>query len=39
MGFARKFLGTSPQQVTTQDQATFAAILDRQHLDAGGSLA
>ena len=34
--FARAFVGTSPDQVTTQDQATFAAMLDRQHLVAGG---
>ena len=31
--FTREFLGTRPNQVTTQDQATFASMLDRQHLD------
>jgi hypothetical protein len=32
--FTREFLGTSPNQVTTQDQAMFASMLDREHLDA-----
>jgi hypothetical protein len=32
--FTREFLGTSPNQVTTQDQTTFASMLDREHLDA-----
>ena len=31
--FTREFLGTSPNQVTTQDQTTFASMLDREHLD------
>jgi hypothetical protein len=30
--FTREFIGTRPDQVTTQDQATFASMLDRQHL-------
>jgi hypothetical protein len=30
----RTFVGTTPTQVTTQDQATFASILDIQQLDA-----
>lgn len=30
--FTREFIGTRPDQVTTQDQATFAGMLDRQHL-------
>jgi hypothetical protein len=34
--FAREFLGTSPNQVTTQDQATFASMLDREHLGVVG---
>ncbi len=34
--FTRKFVGTHPAQVTTQDQATFASMLDREHLDAAG---
>jgi len=34
--FTRKFVGTHPTQVTTQDQATFANMLDREHLDAAG---
>mgnify|MGYP006995602862 CR=1 FL=1 len=31
--FTRSFVGTGPEQVTTQDQATFASMLDREHLD------
>jgi hypothetical protein len=31
--FTRAFLGATPNQVTTQDQATFASMLDRGHLD------
>jgi hypothetical protein len=34
--FTRKFVGTHPTQVTTQDQATFASMLDREHLDLAG---
>ncbi len=34
--FTREFLGTSPNQVTTQDQAMFASMLDREHLDVAG---
>lgn len=34
--FTRKFLGAMPTQVTAQDQATFASMLDRQHLDVTG---
>ena len=34
--FTQVFLGTSPNQVTTQDQATFASMLDREHLDVAG---
>jgi hypothetical protein len=34
--FTRKFVGTHPTQATTQDQATFASMLDREHLDAAG---
>ena len=34
--FTREFLGTHPNQVTTQDQATFASMLDREHLDMAG---
>jgi hypothetical protein len=34
--FARAFLGGGPNQVTAQDQATFASMLDGQHLDAAG---
>lgn len=32
----REFLGAAPIQVTNQHQGTFAAILDREHLDAAG---
>ena len=31
--FTRGFLGTSPEQVTTEDQATFAGMLDRELLE------
>jgi hypothetical protein len=31
--FTRGFLGTCPDQATTQDQATFAGMLDRELLD------
>jgi hypothetical protein len=34
--FTRKFVGTNPNQVTTQDLATFASMLDREHLDLAG---
>jgi len=34
--FMRRFLGTRPNQVTTQDQATFASMLDRTHLNLVG---
>ena len=34
--FTREFLGTRPNQVTTQDQAMFASMLDREHLDLAG---
>jgi hypothetical protein len=34
--FTRGFLGTGPNQVTAQDQATFAGMLDSLHLDAAG---
>jgi xanthosine utilization system XapX-like protein len=33
--FARGFLGGEPVQVSTRDQATFADILDGEHLHAG----
>jgi hypothetical protein len=31
--FTRGFLGTRPEQVTTEDQATFAGMLDRELLE------
>lgn len=34
--FTRGFIGTGPNQVTAQDEATFAGMLDSQHLDAAG---
>jgi hypothetical protein len=34
--FTREFVGTRPNQVTTQDQATFASMLDHQHLGSAG---
>jgi hypothetical protein len=34
--FTREFVGTTPNQATPQDQATFASMLDRQHLHATG---
>ena len=34
--FTRGFLGGGPNQVTVQDQATFASMLDSQHLEAAG---
>ena len=34
--FARNFVGTHPNQVTPQDQATFSSMLDREHLDMAG---
>ena len=34
--FTRGFRRHTPAQVTTQDQATFASMLDREHLDAAG---
>jgi hypothetical protein len=34
--FARQFLGAGPNQVTMQDQAMFASMLDREHLDVAG---
>jgi len=34
--FARNFVGTRPNQVTPQDQATFSSMLDREHLDMAG---
>jgi len=34
--FTRGFLTAGPNQVTAQDQATFASMLDGQHLDAAG---
>jgi len=34
--FARGFLSAGPNQVTAQDQATFASMLDGQHLDVAG---
>lgn len=33
---ARAFVAASPTQVTAQDQATFASILDREHLAEAG---
>ena len=32
--FTREFLGAWPNQVASQDQATFASMLDRAHLHA-----
>lgn len=37
--FAREFLGTLPTQTTPEDQARFAGILDRHHLNEGRSFA
>jgi len=34
--FTRVFLSAGPNQVTAQDQATFASMLDGQHLDVAG---
>jgi hypothetical protein len=31
--FTREFVGTHPNQVTTQDQTTFASMLDHHHLN------
>jgi hypothetical protein len=33
---SREFLSASPIQVTSQDQATFSGMLDREHLQAAG---
>ena len=33
MGSRASSWAHSPNQVTTQDQATFASMLDREHLD------
>jgi len=34
--FTRGFIGMGPNQVTAQDEATFAGMLDSQHLDVAG---
>jgi hypothetical protein len=34
--FTRRFVGKAPMQVTPQDQAPFAKMLDRERLDAAG---
>ncbi len=34
--FARAFVGATPNQATPQDQATFASMLDRQHMSVAG---
>jgi hypothetical protein len=34
--FTRAFVGANPNQVTTQDQATFASMLDRVLLEVAG---
>jgi hypothetical protein len=34
--FTREFVGAHPTQAAAHDQATFASLLDRQHLYAAG---